>query len=243
MSDQEQARRLCRDLGGPEVDLWTLPTRALQRAESTGRSLREAALDVVSGWLATRAVEGKKGAKDQLTELWHAEVLRWCVWNTRSSVDAEDVAHDVLIRALGRLDRLTRPDGFRAWLWAITWRVLREHERRPWRKRWLLDGKDRDEGSPGDESGLEHQLAPDAGIEGRQRLGLVHDVLQALPLRERTLLWHAYVDGRTRRQIAEVTGLPEGTVNRQLTRARKRFRKEAERRGLQPGATPKRVNA
>lgn len=234
MNQVERARRLCRELGGPQIDLWSLPTRAVERAEATRRPLPEVVQDFVSGWLAVRAREGDDEARERLVRLWRREVVRWCRWNGSRGVEAEDAAHDVLVRALQRLDRLTRPEGFRPWLWAIAWRVLREYERRPWRTRWLL-------GDTGDEHTSPAPSVPET-IEGAERLEQIRQVLKGMNLEDRTLLWHAYVDGRTRAQIAELTGWAEGTLNRRLTRARKRFRTEAERRGLQPLGTQNRVN-
>ena len=223
MTPLDQARRLCRELGGPEVDLFHLPSRAVAHAEATGWPLDETVQDLVSGWLATRAQRGDVASRRQLLAMWRVEVLRWCTWNGRRGVDPEDLAHDVLVRAMQRLSRLTRPDGFRPWLWAVAWRVLREHERQPWRRRRVASTRDPERPSP--HPGAEERLLAD------ERAREVQDVLQALPLDERTVLWHAYVDRRTRAHIAQLTGWSQGTVNRRLTRARKRFRTLAHERG------------
>ena len=226
MSAAEDARRWCAEFGGPEVDDAELISRAVTRAEATGRPLKEAVHDVVSGWLVTRAQAGDRGAHHQLLRMWRGVVLRWCRWNCASGVDPEDAAHDVLVRAMQRLDRVTRPDGFRAWLWAIAWRVLRESEKRPSRWRWVF-GRDADQ---------EPARAPrqDDSLLGQERHTEIRAVLQALPQRSRMLLWHAYVDNRSRADIAALTGWSLGTVNRRLTQARQHFRTEAERRGLAP---------
>lgn len=232
MSALDEARRWCREIGGPEIDLWQLPAEAVARAERVGRPLREVVVDLVSGGWAARAREGDLAARQALLQLWRGEVLRWCRWSAAAGVDAEDAAHDVLVRAVHRLGTLQRPDGFRPWLWAITWRVLREHER-PWRLRWR--GRIvREPASP--------EPPADVALQEVERDLLVAEVLRALPLEQRTLLWHAYVDGRTRGQLAEITGEPEGTVNRRLTEARRRFREEAARRGLQPMHPEQRVS-
>lgn len=225
MSRLDEARRWCRELGGPSVDVWTLPERVVAREAATGRALSEAARDVVSAWLVERWRQGEVAARTRVLELWLAEVVRWCRWNARAGIDPLDLAHDVMVRAADRMATLTRPLGIRSWLWAITWRVLREHERTPWRRRWASSASlERPDPVP---SVVE-------ALEGHERNVVVRDILRTLPLAERTLLWHAYVDRQTRAEIAELTGLPEGTVNRRLTRARRRFRAEADRRGLSP---------
>lgn len=226
MTTLEQARRLCRELAGPDIDVWTLPAEVVDRAQSTGRPLAEVARDVVSAWWVRRAQRGDEAARQALLEMWMHDVVRWCRWNAPRGVDPEDAAHDVLVRAARRLASLDRPYGVRPWFWAITWRVLREQGRRPWLRRWIFGARTDDRPCP----------APDAHarLEGAQRVARIREVLQQLSLEERTLLWHAYVDRRTRRELAELMGIPEGSVNRMMTRARQHFRAEAERRGLRP---------
>ncbi|MEN0061916.1 MAG: sigma-70 family RNA polymerase sigma factor [Myxococcota bacterium] len=233
MNSLEEARRLCRSIGGPEVDVWTLPAEALEWAEQRDRPLAEAARDVVTAWWIKRAQQGEEEAKHALLEHWLPEVMRWCRWNAAKRVDPEDAAHDVMIRAAQRLNRLDRPHGFRPWLWAITWRVLREHARGPWLRRWTF-------GLVMDRRPSEAPSAY-AGIERAERASQVREILQQLSLEERTLLWHAYVDRRTRPEIAELMGLSQGTVNRLMTSARRCFRVEAERRGLEPWSDSERI--
>ncbi len=219
----ESARRACRELGGAEVDLWSLPQQAVERATVTGRGIDEAARDVVSGWLAVRAARGDGPARDRLLALWHGPVLKWCRWNAGSGVDPEDAAHEVLIRALRR----PPPPGptYRSWLWGIVWRVLREQERRAWVGRWFF-------GDPPEP--VDAEPLADEGIAAEERAAAVRRVLQGLELEDRTVLWLAYVEGVSRAGLAETLGWSEGTVNRRLTRARAAFDAGADAAGLAP---------
>ena len=235
MSKLDDARRLCREFGGTEVDLWTLPHQVIEEHETRGRPIEECARSVVSGWLAKRAGQGDGLAEARLLELWHREVLHWCRWNRGRGIDADDVAQDTMVRMIERLHTITRPAGFRAWLWAVAWRVMKEHERTPFRRRWS------------GEAASEQLVQPDLGAEdalvNAERLADTRVVLQSLALDDRVLLWLAYVDQRTRSQISEDLGWPVGTVNRRLTQARKRFRREAARRGLGPRMASQREGA
>lgn len=68
------------------------------------------------------------------------------------------------------------------------------------------------------------------------------DVLRAmreLKPRERQLLWLAYVEGSSHREIAQAAGLREQSVRGLLFRARGRFAKLLRRRGLAPQETPR----
>jgi RNA polymerase sigma factor (sigma-70 family) len=221
----EQARRACRDLGGPEVDLWSLPPRIAARAEASGRPVEVVARDVVSGWLFGRATTGDPDARARIVELWSADVSRWCRWNAAPGSDPRDAAQEVLIRALSHGRPLPEPDGFRSWLWAVAWRVLRETERKDWLGRWFR--------GPAPDTASD-EVPADEALMDAERAALVRRVLGELPLEERAALWMAYVEGLSRAEIAELTGWPIGTVNRRLAAARASFAGRAARVGLQP---------
>jgi RNA polymerase sigma factor (sigma-70 family) len=225
----EQARRLCREIGGAEVDRFAVPAAVIDRVDRTGRPMAEVVRDVVSGFWVRRDRAGDPVARSRLAGMWAPDVLRWCRWSAPRGVDPEEAAQEVLTRAMAALGRLPDPEAFRPWVWGITWRVLREQERGPWLRRWTFGLLDKPSAEPPSE-----EPGADGRIEHAERLAAVQAVLGALTLEERTLLWHAYVDGCTRAEIAERTGLSVGTLNRRLTHARERFGKEATRRGLAP---------
>ena len=82
-----------------------------------------------------------------------------------------------------------------------------------------------------------------ASTEGR-RVDLRLDVdsaLAALKPRQRALLWLAYVDGYTHREIAEILGLREASVKVLLHRARQRFEKIYDGPGLDAAALEPRM--
>ncbi|MBX2802199.1 MAG: sigma-70 family RNA polymerase sigma factor [Myxococcales bacterium] len=226
MSTLDEARRLCRALGGDRTDLWSLPAEVVERAAQTDRPLPEVAKDVVSAWYVRQVQQGDRGAVAPLLELWHLDVVRWCRWNAPAREGADDAAHDVMLRAARRLHTLQEVYRVRAWLWAITWRVLREQRRKPWFRRWVF-------GTTPDTHPSPTPCAHEA-LEAHERDAAIRHVLERLSLEERTMLWHAYVERRTRPQIATLMNLPTGTVNRLLTQARRVFRAEAERIGLSP---------
>jgi RNA polymerase sigma factor (sigma-70 family) len=219
----DDARRWCRDLGGPEVDLWKLPPAAVQRAADRDLSIEDAVRDVVSGWLIGRFDD--PSARDRWLGLWAPSVLRWCRWGAGRGVDADDAAQEVLARALAGAARLPHPDDAGRWLWGVAWRTLRELERRAWLRRWW-SGETPDPASDAP--------SPQDDLERAERDAVVRSVLQTLSLDDRSILWWAYVEGESRSRIAERTGWPEGTVNRRLTSARAAFSAAATRRGLAP---------
>ena len=120
---------------------------------------------------------------------------------------SKDVANDLLQETYCRFLGVQR-DGMevaeaKPYLFRIATNLL--HDR--WRK-----GEDKPWSEP-EEIGFEHDL--DTQIE-------VRHLLQQLKPRERELLWLAYVEGMTHREIARSTGLHAMSIRILLFRARQR---------------------
>lgn len=160
------------------------------------------------------AVPGGAPNRDRFTEAWLPAVVRWCSHLGGPGVDAEDAAHDVMIVALRRLDRLYDEAHTAAWLFGITRRVLAQHRRRAWVRRWVpgldLDPADRARG-------------PSALVSANESAAQVQAVLDQMPLAERQVLVLCLVEERSDREVAEMLEVPHGTVKSRMRRARARF--------------------
>ena len=227
-----------REIGATEVEAERLLPAVMVRAlaqpdELAGGKvqgiLRRAALDLFSAGLVQAALTGDTHATHRLLDAWQAEILRWCRWQCPRSMNHEDVAQDVMVAVLSRLHALREPERFRAWLWGITWRSVQARKRKAWFWRWV----------PGDlerrESG---DIDPDDAYASSERGRAVQQALDLLDPEHKQLLWLSYVEGQTRREMVELLGIPEGTLNRRLTAARRAFEVVARRHGLDPDASP-----
>lgn len=144
----------------------------------------------------------------------------------RSTADAEDLVQDTMLKAFRGFDPAAPPDNPRAWLH----RVLRNAAIDRARAR----GRQPDQLSIEDErGGLFERLQ--AGVETGQysdpiRLisrwqdaAAVRAVFERLSEPAREVLVLAEVGGLSRAEMAEVLGVPEGTVMSRLARARRAF--------------------
>ncbi|MFT7521763.1 MAG: RNA polymerase sigma factor (sigma-70 family) [Kiritimatiellia bacterium] len=159
---------------------------------------------------------------DALVRMWASDVLRWCRMLCDGRVHPDDACQDVLLILSQTTPEYDEPHRLRGWLWGVTWRTVRAHQRKAWVRRWL----------PGNasEGDLTHRApAPSHTTELNMA---VKRVLDALPTDQRRLLWLAYAEGATRPELCEHLGLSAGTLNRRLTAARRAFAKEADRLGL-----------
>lgn len=128
---------------------------------------------------------------------------------------APDLVADVFVRLLARDDEWTRVERPHAYLFGAVANRARMQHRTTWRRRrrdraaFLSDRPD--VGGPSDDS--------DSGLD-------VSPALHRLSPQQRTLVYLAYWEDWTATDIAGRLGVSEGTVRRQLARARQKLREE-----------------
>jgi RNA polymerase sigma-70 factor (ECF subfamily) len=140
-------------------------------------------------------------------------------------VDADHAAQDVFIVVLRRVHTVDRPEQLPSWMFAVTRRVLAQHRRKAWVRRWM----------PGDVPEVsDPRRSPAALSERRQLAEQVGKVLDQMPDDLRAVLVLCDIEDRTDPEAAEVLGLKVGTAKSRLRRARTRFRELCIRQGIAP---------
>jgi len=141
-------------------------------------------------------------------------------WLVRNGDDAEDVVQEAYLRAFQYSDGFRGGDA-RAWLLTIVRNAA---------YRWLRKTRAFEPVTQFDEqmatSGVE---MPDPEQQLLQKADgrLVEQAMSQLPVRFREILILRELEGYSYKQIADVMGLPMGTVMSTLSRARARFRDAA----------------
>jgi RNA polymerase sigma-70 factor (ECF subfamily) len=129
----------------------------------------------------------------------------------RNSADAEDVAQEALLRAYRRFERLRDRTRFRAWLVRIAFRLAIDRVR---------SSKRRDVRET-----LWSQSAPRPSTEDLAATSefQVHldRAMEELPEKNRLVLLLAAMQGHSLEEVAEMLGVPMGTVKSRLFFARK----------------------
>jgi RNA polymerase sigma factor (sigma-70 family) len=143
--------------------------------------------------------------------------------------DAEDLLQEAMLRAFGRFGELREPAAARVWLFTILTRTnlnrLRTQRRRAERLASDLDEQEFEDAL----AAWRSAEAPDEQTDlllTRERLAAA---LDALDEQVRPVVWLIDVEGFRQREVAEMLGIPEGTVASRLFRARRNLR-EALRR-------------
>ena len=123
---------------------------------------------------------------------------------TRDADTADDLVQDTLVRAL-RSEHLFQGDEVRSWLYTILTNLNRNRLRSLARRPVL---------SPIDDNDAPDLAGPEAG--GRD----IERALAMLVEEQRTALLLVVLEGLSYREVAEVQGVPIGTVMSRLARAR-----------------------
>ncbi|MFN2398137.1 MAG: RNA polymerase sigma factor [Gemmatimonadaceae bacterium] len=138
--------------------------------------------------------------------------------------DAEDLLQDAMLRAFRSYRTLRDPIAARAWLFTILTRTNLNRVRTTHRRaeRTATDFEDGE---------FEEALASWFPVQGPDALAdatLVREKLEAaldaLDAHLRPVLWLSDVEGFRQREVAEMLGIPEGTVASRLYRARRTLR-------------------
>jgi len=170
--------------------------------------------------LVVRCQLGDRAAFDELIERWHARLWKYARRITGSDEAADDAAQDVWLRVLRGIGGLRDGAKLRPWLFGIARRVLvdRLRERYATPVESSLDVSDIAAVEPID-------LAP-GDIERMEQQ------VERLPVIDREVVVLFYFNEMSLQEIADVAGIPLGTVKSRLHRARRTLRQELTTQGV-----------
>jgi RNA polymerase sigma-70 factor (ECF subfamily) len=171
--------------------------------------------------LVEKARTGDREAYGELANRFQPTVYAVALTRLRNPLEAQELAQEVFIHAMSKLDQLRDPQCVAGWLRQITVRMAlnRLTRRGPVR---------------GAEAGvLESVAAADDGpldemVRAEQRTAL-YDGLDKLKPVDRATLVAFYLRGRSLQQMSSEFETPVGTIKRRLHVARKRLKREMEK--------------
>ncbi len=172
--------------------------------------------------LVDRAAAGDREARRQLYVLHREAAYLIALRVTRREQDALDAVQDGFIRAFERLGDFQHESGFKTWLLRIVSnRALDLLRARKVRLAVPLDSGD--DGPGPDLAVAETDDRPDRGLEARELAERLHEAINSLPADQRAAFALYATGDMTYGQIAEVLGIPIGTVMSRLYHARRRL--------------------
>lgn len=157
-----------------------------------------------------------KRAFDALVRKYQSPVRRLFLGLTLGDRDlSDDLAQDTFIKAYTHIAGFHGMSGFQTWLFRIAYNVFLDYSRSH-KATGCLTGKLPDRAGKGADVGL--------------RLD-IYKCLELLKPEERLCVTLQLVEGQTIERVAEITGMPQGTVKSHLARGKSRLAKYLKENG------------
>jgi RNA polymerase sigma-70 factor (ECF subfamily) len=185
---------------------------------TAARNLVESTLDPDSS-LVARCLRGDETAWEDLVRTNTRKVYALCYRFTGSGSEAQDLTQEVFLRVFKTIKSFRSDEGsFSTWLSRVTRNLLIDHYRRTRQDR-VTDSIE-EQLPMMEEEGAAASARPDHVLAGREASEILQATLQKLSpdLREAVILRD--LQEMEYREIAQVLGIPEGTVKSRINRGR-----------------------
>jgi RNA polymerase sigma-70 factor, ECF subfamily len=173
---------------------------------------------------AVRQVQaGDREAFEPLVEKYKRKVFRLAYQVLRDQEEALDVAQEAFVKAFRALPAFKGDSAFYTWLFRITMNVALDRKRQRTTRVKSLGAED----VPPEEwerTAVSTDPDPEDVAAGAERRERIRKGLDSLSEHHRTIIILSDIEGLQYREIAEVLGIPMGTVMSRLHHARKRLR-------------------
>jgi RNA polymerase sigma-70 factor (ECF subfamily) len=140
-------------------------------------------------------------------------------WLTRNNHDAEDLVQEAYLRAFNSFDGFRGGDG-RGWILAIVRNTCYS---------WLQQNRNQELAEVFDEevhTVEDHSRSPEAVLLQSVDAQMLREALEKLPVEFREILVLRELEGMSYREIADLAGIPVGTVMSRLARGRGHLQRE-----------------
>lgn len=185
---------------------------------------------LADGELVQSAVAGGESSFEELVRRYQRPIASY-VYRMVGDYDAAlDLTQEVFIKVYNSLSRYRSEFKFSTWIYKIAHNAAIDHLRRHnVREQHLVVGDDDTRPALTIES---RRLTPEQESERAERRSEIESVVQTLPPAYRELIVLRHSHDLSYDEIAEVTGLPLGTVKNRLFRAREAMRDLLVPRGI-----------
>ena len=185
---------------------------------------------LADGELVQTAVAGREASFEELVRRYQRPIAAYVYRMVGDYDSALDLTQEVLIKVYNSLARYRSEFKFSTWIYKIAHNAAIDHLRRHAVREQALtcsvDGERR-------EVAIESRRpTPEQESERRERRSEIESVVQLLQASYRELIVLRHSHDLSYDEIAEVTGLPLGTVKNRLFRAREAMRDLLVQRGI-----------
>ncbi len=172
-----------------------------------------------------RAVrDGDAAAYRGLVERYQTRVYHLVFGMVRNREDAKDLTQDAFVKAFRSLHTFREDSRFYTWIYRIAMNLTIDFVRR--RAKGPVAGADEDvavRDGTGAVDEIHHNESPRKALERKELQGAILDAMSKLPEDQRQVVLLREVEGLSYKEIAEIVGVPEGTVMSRLFYGRKKL--------------------
>ena len=178
------------------------------------------------------ARQGREAAYKELIGRYQRPVFSLIYRLVRDREKAEDLAQETFIKVLNALDRYDPSFKFSSWIFKIAHNTSLDHLRKKELVTLSLEGSPHAESQSEIEASTVQALSteetPEDYAASRELGATLEKAIGRLRPEYRTAIVMCHVEGRPYEEIAEVMGVPLGTVKTYIHRARNELKKELE---------------
>ena len=185
---------------------------------------------LADGELVLTAVSGRETAFEELVRRYQRPIASYVYRMVGDYDSALDLTQEVFIKVYNSLSRYRSEFKFSTWIYKIAHNTAIDHLRRHTVRDQVMTASG---DGPRSEIAIEsRRLTPEQESEREERRSEIESVVQSLPAAYRELIVLRHSHDLSYDEIAEVTGLPLGTVKNRLFRAREAMRDLLVPRGI-----------
>lgn len=168
--------------------------------------------------LVNLARKGQARALEHLFEKYYLTVYslayKWC----GVKEDAEDIAQEVFVKLVRKLDTFAQKSSFKTWLYRIVINTAKDFDRK-------RTSKQTHEAT----FVLEQHLHNPAGLENKQlESGRLLAAIDKLPFKQKEAILLVFGEGLSHKETSQALGCAETTVSWRIFQAKKRLKKSLE---------------
>lgn len=176
-----------------------------------------------------RCKAGDLGAFDELVRRYEKQVFNFAYRMTQNYDDASDIASDAFMKVYNAIESFRGDANFSTWLFRIITNLYLDSRKRSKAHMNIP----LDEYIDLEESSVARQIedpspSPIQQIEANERADVIGQAINELPEYQRVMVLLYHTHGKSYEEIAEIVGLPIGTVKSRLNRARLALKKSLE---------------
>jgi RNA polymerase sigma-70 factor (ECF subfamily) len=179
--------------------------------------------------LVERLRAGQIAAVGEAYDLHHEHVRRFARRLVGDEDAAEDLVHETFLTLPKAIQRFEGRSALRTFLVSIAVNHCKHHVRSAVRRRSAMNRAGEEPSFSGVSSGED---SPERTMERRQLASVLTRCLDKLSVEHRVTFVLCEVEERNSREVAEVLGVPEGTVRTRLMHAKKKLRGFISQEGL-----------